>query len=95
MAKAFLCYFPIVDKWISFGGGSGANVVELLKSESDEISFDPDRGRGGLFLLYSADEPACRFDDTGEDRFGGACGFYFAHPDPGGAFCRRDRCRAG
>ena len=90
-----------VDKWISFGGGSEANVVDLLKFESDETPLDPDYGRGGLFRLYSPDGAALRFVGGGSDRFAGARGFYgargfnFAYPDPGSAFCGCDRCRVG
>jgi len=89
--------YGVVDKWIRFAGRGGFNVVDLFKFESDETSINPDRGRGDLFFLYGAGPS--RFDGAGgfcsSCGFGGACGFCFAYPDPGGAFCGCDRCRFG
>ena len=73
----------VVEKWIRSTGAGGINVVSLFKFGSDETSIDPERGRGGLFFVYGAVA----------SRFGGACGFYFAYPRPGGAFRGCDRLR--
>jgi hypothetical protein len=60
--------YGVVEKWISFAGGAGINVVDLSKFESNETYLDPDPGRGGLVFLYGSDGAALRFvGSAGQD----------------------------